>query len=85
MMKCVVICCFVPKTHTNTNPFSYVATEGECFNTITPERSKDGPAISPYPSCSFDYLLSPSILFFAHLIVLHFLFHCTLLCMLADE
>ncbi len=30
-----------------------------------------------YPSCSYYYLLSPSILFFAHLIVLHFLFHCT--------
>ncbi len=30
-----------------------------------------------YPSCSYYYLLSPSTLFFAHLIVLHFLFHCT--------
>ncbi len=30
-----------------------------------------------HPSCSYYYLLSPSILFFAHLIVLHFLFHCT--------
>ncbi len=30
-----------------------------------------------HPSCSYYYLLSPSIQFFAHLIVLHFLFHCT--------
>ncbi len=30
-----------------------------------------------HPSCSYYYLLSPSILFFAHRIVLHFLFHCT--------
>ncbi len=30
-----------------------------------------------HPSCSYYYLLSPSILFFAHLIGLHFLFHCT--------
>jgi len=31
-----------------------------------------------HPSCSYYYLLSPSIQFFAHHIVLHFLFHCTL-------
>jgi len=30
-----------------------------------------------HPSCSYYYLFSPSILFFAHLIVLHFLFYCT--------
>ncbi len=32
---------------------------------------------SAHPSYSYYYLLSPSALFFAHLIVLHFLFHCT--------
>ncbi len=31
---------------------------------------------SAHPSYSYYYLLSPSTLFFAHLIVLHFLFHC---------
>ncbi len=48
---------FVPKTHTNTNPYSYVATEGESFNRITTQRSKDGPVISPNPKMSMPSFL----------------------------